>query len=489
MFHAGVLKAAPVMAFLLCGTAAQALTAEQVWADWQALASGVGIKVSSATEVKGDGELTLNGVTIAPTGGTGGVTISEVMLVEEEDGSVTLYPQEIKIDVVAPAGASGNVVIAHEGLGLSVHEDAGGIGYGAFADSLSIVSKITGPDQNLDVDVKLEGLDGRYTREASGMLVNTIAQRLAYTIAQKDSFVDSTQVSDTTGLDLAAELTIPEGLDLMSLQAPADFFAAARNGLGLLVDVTQVTSNGSVSDANPFVPMNISFTSGAGRTGFEINKDTFAFDTQVSAVAATLLPPMMPVETPISMDEIVMSFGMPTVAAEPTDYGLGLKLANLVIGDAVWGMIDPGAVLARDPINLDVDVTGKAKLDVLDMMESEESGMPPKSMPELVSADINTLALNLAGAALTGTGAFTFDNSAVAFGGPPMPLGVADLRLSGGNKLVDGLVAMGIITDEDAMGARMMMAMFGKPEGDDLLTSKIEAKEGGAIFVNGQRIQ
>jgi hypothetical protein len=31
--------------------------------------------------------------------------------------------------------------------------------------------------------------------------------------------------------------------------------------------------------------------------------------------------------------------------------------------------------------------------------------------------------------------------------------------------------------------------MFGKPEGEDVLTSKIEAKEGGAIFVNGQRIQ
>jgi hypothetical protein len=198
---------------------------------------------------------------------------------------------------------------------------------------------------------------------------------------------------------------------------------------------------------------------------------------------------MVPVETPISMDEVVMSFGMPVVATEPSDYGLAMKFGNLVIGDAVWGMMDPGAVLARDPINLDVNLTGKAKIDLLDLMESGENGTPPKSMPELISADINTLALNLAGAAMTGTGAFTFDNSMVAAGGPPMPLGAADLRLSGGNKLVDGLVALGVLSDDDAMGARMMMAMFGKPEGEDVLTSKIEAKEGGAIFVNGQRIQ
>ena len=189
------------------------------------------------------------------------------------------------------------------------------------------------------------------------------------------------------------------------------------------------------------------------------------------------------------MDEMMLAFGMPVVSIVPSDYGFGLKMANLVIGEGAWSMIDPGATLPRDPINLEIDVSGQAKVDLLDLMESGESGTPPKSIPELLSADINTLGLSLAGAALTGTGAFTFDNSMVAMGGPPMPIGAADLRLSGGNKLVDGLVAMGILSSDDAMGARMMMAMFGKPEGDDVLTSKIEAKEGGAIFVNGQRIQ
>ena len=39
------------------------------------------------------------------------------------------------------------------------------------------------------------------------------------------------------------------------------------------------------------------------------------------------------------------------------------------------------------------------------------------------------------------------------------------------------------------MGARMMMGMFMTPTGDDSLTSKIEFKEGFAIFVNGQQVQ
>ena len=189
-----------------------------------------------------------------------------------------------------------------------------------FADSLSVVTKITGPNENLDVDVKLDGLDGRYTREAAGVLVNLLAKRLAYTIVQKDSVIDSTQVSDGTDIDIAAELTIPEGLDLLSLQGPADFFAAARNGLGLLVDVTQGPSTGSLSDANPVLPMSISFSAGPARTGLEMNEDVFAVDTQVATMSANLLPPMVPVEAPISMDEVVMSFGMPVVATEPSDY-------------------------------------------------------------------------------------------------------------------------------------------------------------------------
>ena len=71
----------------------------------------------------------------------------------------------------------------------------------------------------------------------------------------------------------------------------------------------------------------------------------------------------------------------------------------------------------------------------------------------------------------------------------PLPVGTADVRLEGGNKVIDALIKLGVMTEEDAMGARMMMAMFGQPAGDDVLTSKIEAREGGSIFVNGQQIQ
>jgi hypothetical protein len=72
----------------------------------------------------------------------------------------------------------------------------------------------------------------------------------------------------------------------------------------------------------------------------------------------------------------------------------------------------------------------------------------------------------------------------------PMPLGEANVTVTGANALIDGLIATGLVAEEDAMGARMMMGMFMTPGANpDELTSKIEAKEGFAIFVNGQQIQ
>ena len=117
-------------------------------------------------------------------------------------------------------------------------------------------------------------------------------------------------------------------------------------------------------------------------------------------------------------------------------------------------------------------------------MEAEETGaMPPIPAPEKL--DITDISLKVAGAALDANGAFTFDNSM----GIPMPLGTATVNVSGANALIDGLIATGLLQEQDAMSARMMMGMFMTPTGDDSLTSKIEAKEGFAIFVNGQQIQ
>jgi len=109
---------------------------------------------------------------------------------------------------------------------------------------------------------------------------------------------------------------------------------------------------------------------------------------------------------------------------------------------------------------------------------------------ELHALTLNDLQLKIAGAMLTGTGGFTFDNNAPSMiPGMPQPLGEVTLNLTGANKLIDSLVAMGLLPEDQAMMGRMMMGMFARTVGDDELTSTLEVNEQGHILANGQRIQ
>jgi hypothetical protein len=62
--------------------------------------------------------------------------------------------------------------------------------------------------------------------------------------------------------------------------------------------------------------------------------------------------------------------------------------------------------------------------------------------------------------------------------------------LRGGNALLDTLVSMGLVPEQEAAGARMMMGLFAVAGAEpDTLNSTIEVQGNGQIFANGQRIQ
>lgn len=136
-----------------------------------------------------------------------------------------------------------------------------------------------------------------------------------------------------------------------------------------------------------------------------------------------------------------------------------------------------------------LDLTGTVK--VLANVFDPEYASSIETPAELTSLTIKDLQLSAAGTSLTGKGDFTFDNTdTTTFDGMPAPDGAADIQLVGGNGLVDKLIEMGLMSDQDAMGARMMMGMLGTPgEGDDTLNSHIEVKPSGQIFANGQRLK
>jgi hypothetical protein len=88
------------------------------------------------------------------------------------------------------------------------------------------------------------------------------------------------------------------------------------------------------------------------------------------------------------------------------------------------------------------------------------------------------------------SGALQIDNSgATTIKGMPAPTGTINIDIKGVSKLIDNLIAMGILPDDQAMGVRMMLGMFTRPgAGPDEVTSVIEFKDGG-LFANGQQLQ
>ncbi|MEF3048564.1 DUF2125 domain-containing protein [Pseudotabrizicola sp. L79] len=489
MFTKSFLLVAPA-AVLLSGTSVFALTAEEVWADLQGLASENDSAISAATEVKEDGAVVLNGVSIGPAGKPAFVTIAEMSIEEQDDGSVAFFPSDIKV-----VGAPGMTAsIEEQELSVSVFEDEGGLGYAVFADMLKVV--FDSSEGSGDTAIRnagsfvFEGLEASYGRATEAMTVDLTADRLVYDLTQvnKAAMIDSTSVSDSADLVIAGTLTVPEGVDLAALDAPGAFEAAVAAGLAMDATMTSGASGGTMDERSEMMPIKAEFQSTGSSMKLAFDQERLVTDLEATGITLNVTPPGMPMAFPASLDSLGMTYLMPIVAPEGGDYQLKLNLNNLVVGEEVWSMFDPGAALPREPANLALDLTGQAKFDMLAMIAADTAGTAAP-IPEPVSLDIKELAVKVAGATLAGTGAFTFDNSMLAAGGPPMPVGTADLRLEGGNKLIDGLIAIGLLTSEDAMGARMMMAMFGKPEGEDVLTSQIEARQGGSIFVNGQQIQ
>ena len=227
-------------------------------------------------------------------------------------------------------------------------------------------------------------------------------------------------------------------------------------------------------------------------------------------------------------------------AAEPAPFKFAYSIGGLTLADSVWDLFDSARVLPRDPASLDVDLTGlvRVTMDLFDpaLMEAaeqaeaageehahggeehahgdapaaegdpaapatapsaetgaapaEDSAELPSEMPspfEPVQVAINKLALSAAGASLDASGELSVPEG----GNPEQPVGQVQARFEGVNGLIDRLVQMGVISQDEVAGYRMMLALFARPapEGGDALVGQYEFREGGQIFANGQQVQ
>ncbi len=484
------------IALLLGATSVQAdVTAEEVWQGLSGYYADLGQTVTTGSaQMQGDTFVVTDAVfgTETPEGSFS-ATVAEIRLRELGDGRVEMtMSEEIPIKVLSKPTTGETVdmgmLFTQTGMSMIVSGSATDTAYAFTAPQMGVAvdaMTVDGASVPLELNATLNDNSGTYR------MITDNGRRIASDFTSgKVDFAMSAQdpkgsgnfsMSGTmAGLSGTSTVAIPANVDM------ADMNAALEAGMAMDGNFTYTDGSYVFDFADGSETMNGKSSGGGGSLHFAMSSDGLSYGGEGHDAKVSMQMSAFPLPIDLSVAQSAFNLTAPVKKSdEAQDFGLLVKFVDLEVSEGLWGMFDPAAQLPRDPATLIIDLSGAAKMlvNIFDPASAEALGAQPPG--ELDSLTINEVKLSAVGADLTGSGAMTFDNSA----GMPKPVGAVDLQLIGGNALIDKLVAMGFVPEDQAMGARMMMGLFAIPTGDDTLTSKIEFKEGGGVYANGQRIQ
>ncbi len=500
---ASVLLGTTTLAFAFGAVSALAdVTPEEVWENWKASSEQGGTVITSESEARDGDTLVITGVGITGADETAGVTegkIGEIRLKDLGNGTVEITQSEsyslvstipavegvepplaqtVQIDIKAPGAVtlvSGTVEAMSFDVSLPTFD-------------ASVVSPDDSADP-LNVQISAVNVAGVYLVEGTAPLTvsgSFGADSMAIAFKGKDPEAGS-------DVDLTAAIgAIETTFDAIILDDAEmeDMGAALAAGFEFHFDTAYGATSFAVNVTEAGSPISVSGGVNEGSVTIGMDSEAFTYQTGSKGLNVAVSGAEIPFpEVKLALGESGFGLMMPTGPTEaPGEFSILAKLVDLSISDEIWGMLDPGAALSHDPATVIIDGKGTAQLT---SSLFDEGAMKADAPPgQLLSFDLTQLLARIAGAELTGTGAFTFDNTDLeTFGGMPVPTGKIDLKVTGANTLMDTLIAMGLLSEDDAMGARVMMSMFANPgPGADELTSVLEFKDKG-FYANGQRLQ
>lgn len=476
------------------------LTAEQVLDDQLRQMQYYGLEARVDGQSRSGDTLTVDSLvaTIAVPDGSMEITVGGAMFRELGDGTVEItYPDEIPFAISGTSAEGEPFDLEASIRQTNTRTVASGIPeelrYDFASDSFVVTDlRIMTPGDaempDMDVDITLTGLTGFMEFVGGGTVRDYVADF---------SFA---------GMTGSAAGTPPEGeegsfevkFDATDLKVTYDGKVAPQEPMStpgeaiLAGNVTRGTGTHgpitySIIGDGPQGNFEVATAAASGDLEFSMDENGLDYGGTSRDVTLTMGGSVMPLP-PLTfrMAESGGRLLMPLIPSEDSqDFALVMNFDGLEIDQMLWNMIDPVGQIPRDPATLVVDLGGEVVMteDVFDPEVAETMTAPPG---QINAVDINSIVLRLAGAELTGDGAFTFNNET----GMPVPAGTLNMMLKGGNGLLDTLVGMGLVPEEQAMMARMFTGMFARPgTGPDTLVSTIEVQEDGAVLANGQRVR
>lgn len=520
------------------------LTPAQVWENLESYYADMGYKVAIGSKDDAGSTLTLSDVVATSETEQVDTTITIPTLTLEQtgdakvrsvmDGELTIEsetqlpdqePMKFGVVMIAPGNemlSSGTVEdMLHEfdyptlETAIRLDDESANGGEVPFTATLTDLTgqyrTVRDNGQNITYDMKAAGLDLKIN------VIEPPAEGENSDQAQDQGhgkFVGEMQID---GITTSGKTIIPEGIENMAervdLALNAGFLADGTIEMGEMtgdISFEGVDPDGSSQSGTG------TFSSGGGDLTVTMSKDglSYAGTSQGSEVEVTVAQLPFPISYAIESAKGAIAFPI-SKSEDAQPFSLNYEIIGLTLADGIWNLFDPGQELPRDPASLKIDLAGEAlmKGDLFNPAFNEKmTGMAEDSAPqdpmaeggdqdatadgtdmpaspempfEPKSVKINSVSLQAVGVDANVTGDLTMPQ------GVQQPVGTIEGEFTGINALLEKLVSMGLVPQDQLMGARMMLAMFAKPvEGNpDQMQTKLEFKEDGSIFANGQQVQ
>ncbi len=480
------------------------VTPEDVWKAWQDGATAMGQKVTAGSTTRDGDALVVKGISIVFAGDKGGTaSFDTVSFKDNGDGTVGIvFPDSSPVKMSVPPSGSETgpteiaLTLGLAGAAITASGTPEAISYKTDAPEIGLkldsVKPADGSVVDAAADIKLTGVTGTYAIEGaeSGKKITEDFAAKSFDLKVKGTDAKGGSPFDVTAsiADFAGKFAV-DGIN----GDMSDLNAALKAGFALDGGFTYGATAFDLNASTDGKPTKIAGSLGGGDLTLAMDASKLHYSSGSKAVSLTINSPDIPVpDLTVGLGEAAFDLLMPVAKSDSSaDFALLTKIVDLKVSDAIWSMIDPTAALPHDPATLIIDTTGTATMtkDIMAEANAVQSGndAPPGMLNSL---NLNQFDLKVAGAEVTGKGAFTFDNSDMTtFSGVPAPTGKIDIKAVGVNALIDTLVKMGLLPQDQVMQGRMMLAMFANTSTTaDEITSTLEFKD-KHFFANGQQLQ
>lgn len=482
-------------ALMIAGQPLVALTPEEAWQGWQDMSAAFGQDVEVESTRRDGDSLVVMGATFTAVAEEDDFTIvytvPKIVFAEAGSGAVRITLSD-RYDILLfgeddmGAEVEGVLTLSHPDLEILAQDAPEGAIYIYEASEISLVAEeITEDGELLDLDLTIRTgrVAGTYgLRGDSDVAAGFEGEALSFNLRGRDT--------DTGGdVDAMVEL---DSLTLTSQSLGGTLFGGEdlpdllAEGFSTRIETESGPMRFDLAFDDPGESGRVRGSSAGGTSSVSIDPEAMVYDVRNNGFEMTVSGTDIPIgSVDLSVAGMSQTLEMPLApTATPQPFALRSAVEGVRLGDGIWNLFDPAAILPRDPADLVIALSGAGRW----LVDITDPDLPDVDEPgEITRLDIGQILLTLAGAELRAEGGFSFDYSdRSSFDGMPKPEGGLTVVLTGANQLLDRLVQMGLIQPEEAMTARMMSGMLLRPgDGPDTLISDIAITPDGRVTANG----